>query len=102
MSRSALECADISASAAGRFAVANLRSGDMSHSPQRLAIRYLDQLGGLETAAPCSCSCNAGSRRLLTICSTNAASDRGKMNEYFGPFPAAGEITRFSERKPGS
>src|SRR5437762_5767400 len=26
------------------------------HSPQRRAIRYLDQLGGLETAAPCSCS----------------------------------------------
>src|SRR6266536_1511465 len=71
------------------------------HTPQRRAIRYLDQLGGLETAAPCSCSCNACSRRLLTICSTNAASDRGKMNEHFGPFPAAGEITRFSERKPG-
>src|SRR5213596_1433999 len=61
------------------------------------AIHYPDQLVGLETAAPCSC--NADSRSLLTISSTKAASDRGKMNEYFGPFPAAGEITRFSERK---
>src|SRR5262249_15163844 len=79
-----------------------LKAATRHRTPQRRAIRYLDQLGGLETAALCSCSCNADSRSLLTISSTKAASDRGKMNEYFGPFAAPGEIRRFSERKPGS
>src|SRR5262249_27769208 len=74
-----------------------LKAATFRRTPQRRAIRYFDQLGGLETAAPCSCSCNADSRSLLTISSTTAESDRGKMNEHFGPFPAAGEIRRFSE-----
>jgi len=53
-----------------------------------------------------TCSCIAGSLRRrcksCTICSTKAACGRAKTNKYLGPFPAAGKMTRFSERNFGS
>jgi hypothetical protein len=65
-------------------------------------VRY--PIGLADSAA--TCSCNAGSlsrwRKYCTICSTNAASGRGKINKYFGPFPTAGKITRFSDKNLGS
>ncbi len=65
-------------------------------------VRY--PIGLADSAA--TCSCNAGSlsrsRKYCTICSTKAAAGRGKINKYFGPFPAAGKMTRFSERNFGS
>src|SRR5207244_2587385 len=41
-------------------------------------------------------------RKSTMICSTNPASDRGKVNEVFALFPPAGEITRFSNKNRGS
>src|SRR4029077_7110411 len=57
-----------------------------------------------DSVAPCSCSTDSLSRspKSFTICSTKVACDRGKTNRYFGPFPAAGRMTRFSERNLGS
>ena len=74
-------------------------------APFKPVPRYFpNHVGGLETAAPCSC--NAGSRsrsrNSQIICLTNPASDRGKMKEYFGALPVAGEITRLSNRNRGS
>src|SRR5206468_4885650 len=53
-----------------------------------------------ETAAGCSCNAGSVSRspKYCTICSTKAVCGREKINKYFGPFPAAGKMTRFSQR----
>src|SRR5437773_10090030 len=76
-------------------------------APQHVAIharRVCYLIAVVEPAL--TCSCNAGSlnrsRNFWTICSTTAASERGKTNEYRGHFPAAGEITRFSNKNRGS
>ncbi len=59
-----------------------------------------------QETARSTCSCDVASlkrsRKRSTICSTNAASGRGKINKYLGPFPTAGKITRFSDRNLGS
>ncbi len=64
------------------------------------AVRYPS--GIAESAATCSCSADSRSRKYCTISSTKAASDRGKMKEYAGPFPSAGEIRRLSNKNRGS
>ena len=57
-----------------------------------------------DSVATCSCSTGSlsRSRKSFTICSSRAARERGKTKEYLGPFPAAGKMTRFSERNFGS
>src|SRR6266481_6953384 len=88
---------DVAGRAAGNYRLA-------ACAPQKHArdVRY--PIGVAESVA--TCSCNAGSltrsRKYWTICSTNPASDRAKMNEYFGAFPVAAEITRFSNKNRGS
>ena len=96
-SRQKLCAKDVAGRAAGNNRLA-------ACAPQKHAGRVRYPIGVAESAA--ACSCNAGSltrsRKYWTICSTNPASDRGKMKEYFGPFPAAGEISRFSNKNRGS
>src|SRR5262249_56178563 len=73
-------------------------STDKCHA-QCHVTRY--SIGSAEAAA--TSACKAGSRcrrsKSRTTSSTSPAFGRGKMNKYLGPFPAAGENTRVSERK---